>query len=158
AGEGLALRRGRVPECAGLQERPAVGGPDLRAAGGEARAHGQPHLWRAVEPVARAPRRQRLRNEDAGQARRRQLSAHPTLPRGATTSFLMLSDDRSKMSTSEAIPISTSSLAPSDDTVSALGPANQPVSTGWLAGCCVHQVGTVASETRKDRSARSNPL
>ena len=39
-----------------------------RAAGREARAHGQPHVRRAVEPAARAPRRQRLRDEDAGQA------------------------------------------------------------------------------------------
>src|SRR6266478_9690345 len=70
----------------------------------------------------------------------------------------MVSGGRSKISASEAIPISTSSLAASDDTLSALGPANQPVNTGWLAGYCVHQVGTVASETRKDRSARSNPL
>ena len=43
-----------------LLERPAV----------QARAHGQPALRRAVEPVARAPRRQRLRHEDAGQAGR----------------------------------------------------------------------------------------
>jgi hypothetical protein len=32
-----------------------------------------------------------------------------------------------------------------------------PVSTGYPAGCWVHQVGTVASESRKDRSARSRP-
>ena len=44
------------------------------AAGGETRAHGQPHRGRAVEPIARAPRRQRLRHQDAGQARRRELS------------------------------------------------------------------------------------
>ena len=47
-----------------LLERPAV----------QARPHGQPPLRRAVEPVARAPRRQRLRNEDAGQACARELS------------------------------------------------------------------------------------
>ena len=49
-------------------QRPALDRPDRRAAGGAARPHGQPHLGRAVEPAARAPRRQRLRHEDAGQA------------------------------------------------------------------------------------------
>ena len=43
---------------------------DRRAAGGEARPHGQPHLGRAGQPAARAPRRQRLRHADAGQDRR----------------------------------------------------------------------------------------
>src|SRR5260370_28778091 len=42
-------------------------------------------------------------------------------------------------------------------TVSAFGPANQPVSTGYSAGCCVHQTGTVALETKNDRSLRSRP-
>ena len=50
AGEGLALRRGRVPERAGLQARPALGRHAPRAAGREARAHGQPHL--AASPRA----------------------------------------------------------------------------------------------------------
>src|SRR5262249_7927139 len=37
------------------------------------------------------------------------------------------------------------------------GPANQPVSTGYSAGCCVHQTGTVALETKNDRSLRLRP-
>ena len=48
-----------------------------------------------------------------------------------------------------------SSASVREGTRSALGPANQPVSTGWLVGCCVHQVGTTASDTRNDRSANS---
>src|SRR5215472_11477475 len=57
----------------------------------------------------------------------------------------MGSRGRSKISASEASPISTSSASVSDDTRSVFGPANQPVSTGWPGGCCVHHVGTVAS-------------
>ena len=67
AGQGPALRRRRVPGGAGLQERPALGRRDRRAAGGEARPHGQPPAGRSGEPAARAPRRQRLRAQDAGQ-------------------------------------------------------------------------------------------
>ena len=69
--KGRQLRRGRVPERAGLQERPALGRRDRRAAGREAGTHGQPDLRRSREPVARAPRRQRFRHQDAGQARGR---------------------------------------------------------------------------------------
>src|SRR5262249_56245952 len=65
--------------------------------------------------------------------------------------------ERWKVRASEASPMSTSSLTVSRVTVSALGPANQPVNTGYLAGCCVHQVGTVALENRNVRSARSRP-
>ena len=43
-----------------IAERPAV----------QARPHGQPRLGRSREPAARAPRRQRLRHQDAGQDRR----------------------------------------------------------------------------------------
>ena len=57
AGEGLELQCGRIPERAGLQERPALGRPHSGAAGGAARAHGQPDVRRALEPAARAPRR-----------------------------------------------------------------------------------------------------
>ena len=53
--------------------------------------------------------------------------------------------------------MSMSSASASDDTLSALGPANQPVSTGYPSGYWVHQVGTVASESRNDRSDRSRP-
>ncbi len=53
--------------------------------------------------------------------------------------------------------MSTSSVAVRRATVSALGPAHQPVSTGYPAGCWVHQVGTVVLENRNDRSARSRP-
>ena len=42
--------------------------PIAAAPGGAARPHGQPRLRRAVQPAARAPRRQRLRDPDAGQA------------------------------------------------------------------------------------------
>ncbi len=74
AGEVWPIRGGRVPRGPRVQERPALGRHAARTAGGEARAHGQPPLRRAVEPAARAPRRQRLRHEDAGQARRGGLS------------------------------------------------------------------------------------
>ena len=47
--QGLAVRRRRVPVGAGLQERPALGRRDRRAAGGQARAHGQPR-FRASRP------------------------------------------------------------------------------------------------------------
>ena len=69
-GEGPALRR-RPSSCRcrttsnvqrwadAIASRPAV----------QARAHGQPRSRRAFQPVARAPRRQRFRHEDAGQAR-----------------------------------------------------------------------------------------
>jgi len=67
--------------------------------------------------------------------------------------LLMRSGGRSKISPSGASPISTSSASPSDDTLSALRPANQPVSTGYSSGCCVHQVGTAAPESKNDRSA-----
>ena len=40
-----------------------------RAPGRGARPQGQPHVGRAGQPAARAPRRQRLRHEDAGQDR-----------------------------------------------------------------------------------------
>ena len=46
-GEGLAIRSGRVPQRAGLQTRSALGRHAARAAGGEARADGQPHPRRA---------------------------------------------------------------------------------------------------------------
>ena len=46
------------------------------APGGAARPHGQPHLGRAGQPAARAPRRQRLRHPDAGQAGDAELSPH----------------------------------------------------------------------------------
>src|SRR5260370_23656563 len=67
----------------------------------------------------------------------------------------MRSAGRSKISPSEPSPMSMSSASASDDTLSALGPANQPVSTGYLSGYWVHQVGTVAAESMNDRSDRS---
>jgi glutathione S-transferase len=70
AGEVRPVRRDRVPCGPRVQERPALGRRAARTAAREARAHGQPPSGRTVEPVARAPRRQRLRDEDAGQARR----------------------------------------------------------------------------------------
>jgi GST-like protein len=51
----LAVRRRGVPRRAGLQAPSALDRPAARAAGGEARADGQPHQRRAVEPAARAP-------------------------------------------------------------------------------------------------------
>src|SRR5436190_20775865 len=69
----------------------------------------------------------------------------------------MRSTGRSKISPSEASPTSTSSAALSDDTRSALGPASQPVSTGYSSGYCVHQVGTAAFDSRNDKSASSPP-
>src|SRR5262249_47456071 len=46
-----------------------------RAARGQARAHGQPRERRARDAAPRAPRRERLRHEDAGQAGAGALSA-----------------------------------------------------------------------------------
>ena len=60
AGQVRAIWCDRVPGGARVQERPALGRHDLRAAAGQARAHGQPPFRRALEPAARTPRRQRL--------------------------------------------------------------------------------------------------
>ena len=58
--------------CRCRSTRTSSAGPSRRGTTrGEARAHGQPRQGRAREPVARAARRERLRNEDAGQGRRR---------------------------------------------------------------------------------------
>ena len=51
--DGIRLRR--VPVGPRVQERAALGRCDRRATSGQAWAHGQPCLWRSVEPVARAP-------------------------------------------------------------------------------------------------------
>jgi GST-like protein len=53
-GEGLELQRGGVPEHAGLHARAALGGYAARAPRRQAWAHGQSHLRRAFESVARA--------------------------------------------------------------------------------------------------------
>ncbi len=66
--KGWHVRSGRVPGGPGLQKRAALGRRDPRAPRGPARAHGQPRQRRSVQPVARAPRRQRFRHQDAGQA------------------------------------------------------------------------------------------
>ena len=66
--KGWQYGRGGVPVGARLQERPALGRRHPRAAGGEARPHGQPYEWRSVKAAPRAPRRQRLRKQDPGQA------------------------------------------------------------------------------------------
>ena len=72
AGQGPALRRRRVPAGAGVQERPALGRRDRRAAGGaSAAAWSTAPAGEPVEPAARAPRRQRLRD------RRRRTSSRP---------------------------------------------------------------------------------
>ena len=60
AGEGLELRRRRIPASAGLQARPTVGRYHSGAPGCAAWAHGQSCPWRTVEPTPRASRRQRL--------------------------------------------------------------------------------------------------
>ena len=44
AGEGLAVRRRRIPGGARIQARPALGGPIAARPAVEARAHGQPHV------------------------------------------------------------------------------------------------------------------
>jgi len=72
-GKGLALRGGRVPLCAGLQARPALGRCDRRASGRQAWSEGQSRLWRAFGSAARAPCRHGLRHQHAGQARRREI-------------------------------------------------------------------------------------
>src|ERR1044072_6575983 len=72
-------------------------------------------------------------------------------------SLFMRCRGRLKIAVSEPRPMSTSSLSVSRDMLSAFGPANQPVSTGYSAGCCVHQTGTVALENKNDKSLRSRP-
>src|SRR5437764_14676090 len=72
-------------------------------------------------------------------------------------SLVMLCRGKSKISVSESRLILTSSLTVSRATLLAFGPANQPVSTGYSAGCCVHQTGTLALENKNDRSLRSRP-
>ncbi len=67
--KGVAVRRRRVPECAAVSSRAALGGSTPRAAGGAARAHGQPHQRRALKSAARASRCGRFRDPDAGEAR-----------------------------------------------------------------------------------------
>ncbi len=52
AGEGMALRRGRISERPGLQTHAAMGRHAPRTAGRAARTHCQPKLWRAIEPIA----------------------------------------------------------------------------------------------------------
>ena len=54
AGKGTGLRRRRIPVGARIQERAALDRCDRETPGGEARPHGQPHLGRSGEPVARA--------------------------------------------------------------------------------------------------------
>ena len=66
--KGLAIWRRRIPAGSGLQERPALGRCDPGAAGRQTRTHGQSRPGRALEPTARASRRERFRNQDAGQA------------------------------------------------------------------------------------------
>ena len=65
--KGLLYGAGEFLAVTGLQERPALGRRDRRAAGGEARPHRQPPAGRSGEPAARAARCQRLRDQDAGQ-------------------------------------------------------------------------------------------
>ena len=57
----------------------------------------------------------------------------------------------------EASPMSMSSASASDDTLSALGPASQPVSTGCPSGYWVHQVGTVASGKQERQIGQVSP-
>ena len=77
AGKGTCLRRGRIPVRARIQERAALDRHDRKTPGREARPHGQPHLRRPRQPVARAPRRQRFRDQDAGQDRGGPANAPP---------------------------------------------------------------------------------
>ncbi len=65
--KGVLYGAGEFLLGAGLQERAALDRRDRQAPGGAARPHGQPHLGRSRQPAARAPRRQRFRDEDAGQ-------------------------------------------------------------------------------------------
>ena len=68
--KGLLYGAGEFLQVQELQARAALDRPDRRAPGRAARPHGQPRLGRPAEPAPRAPRRQRLRHEDAGQDRR----------------------------------------------------------------------------------------
>ena len=52
SGESQQLRRGRVSQRAGLQERPALGRCNRRASGGEARAHREQDQRRSCKSVA----------------------------------------------------------------------------------------------------------
>ena len=68
--QGPPLRLGRIPGRARIQERQPLDRRHCQAPGREAGTHGQSRLGRSGEPAARAPRRQRLRHQDAGQDRR----------------------------------------------------------------------------------------
>src|SRR5262249_39669818 len=87
AREGRSLWSSRVPERARLQARASLGGRAHGSAGGKARTDGKSRFRRAVEPVARTPRRGRFRHQDAGQARRRKLINLPI----SAKSFLQVS-------------------------------------------------------------------
>jgi hypothetical protein len=80
------------------------------------------------------------------------------IARAATRSRISSFGTRPKMSPSEASPALTSSCSLRRVIQSVFGPPNQPVSTGCSAGCCVHQTGIVASESRNVRSASSPRL
>ena len=64
---GLLYGAGEFLQVQAVHARAALDRPDRAATCGEAGPHGQPHLGRAVQPVARAPRRERLRHQDPGQ-------------------------------------------------------------------------------------------
>src|SRR5579883_2820828 len=89
AGEVQLVRWGGFHLGARVQERYPLGGSDLGTAGGEAWADGEPDARRAVGAVAGAARRQRLRDQDRGQAEGRGVIKHFTTedvrgPRRAT--------------------------------------------------------------------------
>ena len=61
--KGQLYDAGRVPAGAGVHATCCAGPTEIaQRPGGAARPHGQPHLGRAGEPAARAPRRRRLRH------------------------------------------------------------------------------------------------
>ncbi len=67
---GQGVRRRRVPAGTRVHARAPLGGRDRCASRREARPHGQSRDGRSDRAAARAPRRQRLPHEDAGQAGR----------------------------------------------------------------------------------------
>jgi GST-like protein len=67
--KGLVYGAGRVPAGAGLQKSPTLDRHDRETPGGAARPQGQPYQRRSRGSAARTSRRQRFRDQDAGQDR-----------------------------------------------------------------------------------------
>ncbi len=96
-GAGEFLYRARVQECAALDRR------HRQTAGGAARTHGQSHLGRALQSIARTPRRQRFRDQHTRQdfraclkrpSRRLQLAAQESVDLAERQGYFRLNHSR----------------------------------------------------------------